>query len=74
MPNIDGALCLELTDSTFPIYGLVRGNIEQKGRSTPGRQKQEPWPRPEPNAQLTPRRAATRQYVPSRSPGFVRIR
>ncbi|KAJ1156818.1 hypothetical protein NDU88_009535 [Pleurodeles waltl] len=55
MPNIEGAPRPELAEAPWPFWGLVRGNIEQKGRGTSSHHKQDPQPRPEPNAQLTPR-------------------
>ncbi|KAJ1171292.1 hypothetical protein NDU88_003155 [Pleurodeles waltl] len=59
MSNIEGALRPRLSEAPCPIWGLVRGNGEQKRRGTPG--YQEPRPRPEPNAWLSLRSAAARQ-------------
>ncbi|KAJ1181237.1 hypothetical protein NDU88_006445 [Pleurodeles waltl] len=48
MPNIVGAPCPKLAEAPCPLWGLVRGNREQKG--TLGRQ--EPRPHHEQNALL----------------------
>ncbi|KAJ1095416.1 hypothetical protein NDU88_000579 [Pleurodeles waltl] len=56
MPNIEGALRPKLAETPCPLWGLVRGNREQKGRGMPG--SQDLRPRPKPNTQLTPRSAA----------------
>ncbi|KAJ1193149.1 hypothetical protein NDU88_002454 [Pleurodeles waltl] len=52
----------KLAEAPCPLWGLVRGDREQKGRGTPD--CQEPQPHPELNVQLALRSAAARQILP----------